>query len=543
MKIIIFMKQYILKHKAEAGVFILLGLALWALSIISPFVVGSYIDNLVAAAGPEVVYQAVLTLAVIWTLQLVLTYFRNILSAKLSSLISFDVQYSIIEHLKRLPIRYFTDKDSAYINQRVSSDAGNVTGFVMGGVVGLLSTFLTFSFALAIMFFLNFRMTLMIVTIFPVYIFIYLKFRDPLYELGYKLAEESNSFFAKINRQLSHIKLIKQNAWGDYTGAELKIGFSSLFQTTMKNARLSYVFNNADALVRYLANMIIFVYSGFQIMAGEMSIGQFTMINSYSLMVISSLSVFLGFGRSYRNSLVAYDRIQDIYSEKQEENGTICIDRIDEIVVKNLNFHYNDRHIIKNLDVKFEKGNIYAIAGENGSGKSTFLNILAGMVQDYSGEICYNGVNLRELNIYYLREKCLTIVEQEPVLYFESLRENITFDRDKELAISHWLKRLELHELIESLPGKIDYKVSEKTSNLSGGEKQRLAEVRAFVKDSDVIIMDEPNSALDRASLQLLCEILQEIKTDKIIIVVTHNLMMLEISDAVVDINRMAMQA
>jgi len=534
MKIIIFMKNYISEHKAETGVFILLGLALWALSIISPFIVGNYIDNLITGLGAEVIYQAVITLAIIWTLQLILTYIRNILGAKLNSLISFDVQFGIIEHMKRLPIRFFSDKDSAYINQRVSSDSGNVTGFVLGGVIGLFSTVLTFSFAFGIMLFLNFRMTLMISTIFPVYIFIYLRFRQPLYEMGYKLAEESNGFFARINRQLANIKLIKQNAWESHTGAELTSGFSSLFKTIMQNAKLSYVFNNADSLVKYMANMIIFIYSGFQIMAGEMTIGQFTMINSYSLMVISSLSVFLGFGRSYRNSLVAYDRIQEIYSVEPEKNGTVCFESVEDITIRGLNFHYGERHVIKNLDARFKKGKIYVIAGENGSGKSTLLSIITGMERDYCGDVLYNGVSLDELDIYRLRDIHLAIVEQEPSLYFETLRENITFDGDREPAVDYWIRKLDLYELISSLPENIDYKISEKTSNLSGGEKQRLAEVRAFVKDAGVIIMDEPNSALDKWSLELLCEILQEIKSDKIIIVVTHNQMMIDVCDEVV---------
>jgi len=537
MKIIIFMKKYISRHKAETGAFILLSLALWALSIISPFIVGRYIDNLVAGFGTYVIYRAVITLAVIWTLQLILTYIKSILGAKLNALIGFDVRFGIIEHLKRLPLRYFSDKDSAYINQRVSSDSGNVTGFVLGSVVGLLSTFLTFTFALGIMFSLNFCITLMICLIFPIYIFIYMKFRQPLYELSYKLAEESDGFFARINKQLANIKLIKQNAWGDYTGAELTREFSSLFKTTMKNAKLSYVFNNADALVKYMANMIIFIYSGFQIIAGEMSIGQFTMINSYSLMVISSLSVFLGFGRSYRNSLVAYDRINEIYSTKQEDNGDINIDAVNEIAIKDLNFYYGERHVIKNLNARFEKGKIYVIAGENGSGKSTLLNIISGMIGDYSGDVYYNGFNLKDLNIYYLRKKCLTVVEQEPVLYFETLKENITFDNDKEQMIDNWVRRLGLSELIASLPGNIEYQISENTANLSGGEKQRLAEVRAFVKNSDVLIMDEPSSALDKGSLGLLCEILQEIKSDKIIIVVTHDQMMMEISDEIIQLD------
>ena len=534
MKILFFIKKYLLKHKVDMIWFISFGLVLWVLGILSPFVVGNYIDTLVAYSDESLIWYTVIALAVIWTLQLVLAYVRNIISAKVNSRIGFAVRYDLMEHLKRLPTRYFNDKDSAYVNQRVSMDSGSVTGFVLGSMAGLLTTILTFTLALVIMFFLNTAMTLMICLLFPVYILIYLKFRQPLYEMGYKLAEESNEFHGRTNKQIANIELIKQNAWNEHTNTELKTGFESLFQTTMKNARLSYIFNNADGLVRYMANMIIFIYSGFQIMSGNMTIGQFTMINSYSLMVISSLSTFLGFGRSYRNALISYDRIMEIHNEHPEQSGSICIDRINSITIKNLNLHYNDRHIIRDLSTNLKKGNIYAIVGDNGSGKSTFINILSGMNQDYTGEIYFNSVNLREINVYHLRENLLTVVEQEPTLYFETLRENISLDADKEQSVNYWIKRLGLNALIASLPSGLDYNTSEKTVNLSGGEKQRLVEARAFVKDADLIILDEPSSALDKVGLQVLCEVLREIKINKIIVVVTHDEQLINVSDDVV---------
>ena len=553
MKIITFMNKYVLKHKVEVFCFILLNLVLWLLSMLTPYVTGNYIDNLVDAVGNEyfdvpaasgsiserIIWQTVIVLAFIWTLQLILSYVKNIISAKVNTLIGFAVRYDLVEHIKRLPMQYFTDKDSAYINQRVSVDSSNVTGFVLGNVVGLFTTFLTFSVALVIMFSLNFNIALMMCLLFPVYLLIYLKFRQPLYELGYKLAEESNEFHGLVNKQLSNIELIKQNAWNERTDTELKANFNLLFRTVMKNARLSYVFNNADSLVRYLANIIIFVYSGFQILSGNMSIGQFTMINLYSSMVISSLGVFLGFGRNYRNSLVAYNRILEVHNTKQEKSGTVCIDNIESITIRSLNFSYGNRQIINNLSAEMKKGNIYTIVGENGSGKSTLLGILSGMVQGYNGNIFFNQTNLLDINIYHLRERHLSVVEQEPVLYFETLRENIVPGGgekvgDHDHVISHWVKRLDLYDLISSLPNGLDYRISENTANLSGGEKQRLAGVRAFVKDASLLIFDEPNSALDKSSLQLLCEILKEIKYNKIIIAVTHEQSIIDASDHVI---------
>jgi len=409
-----------------------------------------------------------------------------------------------------------------------------VTGFILGNIINLIFTLLSFLVSLIIMFTLNFRMALMICSIFPVYIFIYLRFKQPLYDLGYELTETSNKYYSKINKQITNIRLIKQNSWNERVSDEMKSGFASVYKIIMKNARLSYVFNNADALVKYMANMIIFIYSGFLIMSKNMSIGQFTMINSYSLIVISSLSAFLGFGKSYRNSLVAYDRIQEILNTKQENNGTLCISDISQIVVRNLSFHYGNRQIISDLNAEFNKGYIYAIVGENASGKSTFLNILSGMIQNFNGEVYYNSYNLHDINIYHLREKCLTIVEQEPILYFERLVDNISFDKKKGKEIDYWVRRLDLYELISSLPGKLDYIISEKSMNLSGGEKQRIAEVGAFVSGADVLVFDEPSSALDKGSLKLLCEIINEIKKNKIIIIVTHNQSLIEISDKII---------
>jgi len=571
----------------------LINLVLWGMSILTPFIVGDYIDtlvelgdsndlynNAVISNGSTLIGQIVVTLAIIWTLQIIFSYIRNIISARVNSLITFDVNFAIMEHLKRLPISYFTNKDAAYINSRTSSDSGSVTGFVLGSLFGLITTILTFVLALGIMFFINFQMTLVICIIFPIYILIYIKFRKPLYEMGYKLAEESNSFFSTKNKQLSNIKLIKQNAWNERMSNELQSEFGGLFKTTMQNARLGYVFNNADAIVRYMANMIIFIYSGFQIIQGDMTIGQFTIINSYSLMVISSLGVFLGFGRSYRNSLIAYDRIQEIYSERQEENGAIQLAGIDKITIQNLNFGYknldgeenNNRTIFKNFNAEFKKGNIYAIVGENGSGKSTLLDILVGLQQGYSGDVVYHtndtaaakintdigakntsistthnipkagSVNLRELDAYHLRNHHIAIVEQEPILYYDDISQNL--DNDNQLYF--WAKRLNIHDLIanytsavndESNPNNAadssiaNNKNISHNTNLSGGEKQRLITAAALAKDAGLIIMDEPSSALDKGSLKVLCEILQEIKTDRIVILVTHDRALIEIGE------------
>ena len=413
-------------------------------------------------------------------------------------------------------------------------DSTMLSTFVFTHISGLFTTCLTFILAITIMFALDYRLTLILSGIFPIYICIYLKYKKPLYDIDYKQTEEANEFYGYVNWQISNIKLIKQNALSDRVGSDLKKGFKALLTTIMENAKLSYVFHNADVLVRYMANIVIFIYSGYQIMIGNMTIGQFTMMNSYSLMLISSLSFLLGYGRNYRRAMVSYNRIMEIYETPQELYGEICIDHISEVSIKNLNFYYDERHIISDLNLEMEKGKIYAIVGISGSGKSTFLDILSGFIQDYTGNINYNSINLRDLNITHLREKVMAIVEQEPTLYFNTIRDNIYLGNDREQQIEYWLNKLELHDFIALLPNGIESNIAVKTSNLSGGEKQRISLTRAFVKNADLLILDEPTSALDGHSVHNLIKALQNEKTSKIIVVVTHKKELIDICDKVV---------
>jgi len=531
MKIIAFLITYIKKHKRQVSLFMLLNLVLWAISILTPFIVGEYIDRVVESDDRRVILVAVISLAVVWALQIALSYFRNMISVKVNTLVGYSVNFELIEYIKRLPVQYFAGKDPAYINSRVSLDSGSVTGFVLGSVLGLVTTILTFSLSLTIMFFLNIEIALMICLIFPVYILIYYKFKDPLYDAGLKVAEESNTFFSTQNKQISNIKPIKQHDLNIETAEELNVGFSTLYKATIKNARLGYIFNNIDAIVRYMANMIIFIYSGVQIIEGYMTIGQFTMINSYSLMLISSLSVFLGFGKSYRNSLVSFNRIQELYSTAQEENGSVEIDSVDCISISNLSFCYGDKSILKNLNFKMNKGNIYAIVGENGSGKSTLIDIIVGLRHEYSGEIKYNSTDLREIETYSLRKRHIAIVEQEPTLYYNKVMEHVNTTGIDNTAADYWINRLDLSYLVSSYDS---CKNQTWQTNLSGGEKQRLTIARALIKNTDVLVMDEPNSAIDNDSLQLLIDIILELKNEKLIILVTHNKDLISISDFVI---------
>ena len=186
-----------------------------------------------------------------------------------------------------------------------------------------------------------------------------------------------------------------------------------------------------------------------------------------------------------------------------------------------------------------KKGKIYYIKGHNGTGKSTLLNIIIGLIKEFeSGSVYYNNIDMKELDIYKIRRELFSVVPQEYILEDAELEEilnNITEARELKSNLQYKGVMDDVHKLIK----KINIKVSKNEKNTySGGENQKLSIVKAILKKSEVLIMDEPTSALDIEGTEILKEILMKLKVDKIIILISHEESMEEISDMILDLDK-----
>ena len=182
--------------------------------------------------------------------------------------------------------------------------------------------------------------------------------------------------------------------------------------------------------------------------------------------------------------------------EQEEEHfGEMLSDTISEVRLHKLGFSINNKIILKDIECKFDKGNSYAIVGKNGTGKTTLCNVLTGLYQDYTGVLKYNGVSAKRYDMEKLRKKRIALIEQEPEMLQDTLYKNIALDLDipKSLVqhlIKEWFDDTSFYDL--------DMKIKERSNNLSGGEKEKIAILRTLVRNPDIIIMDEPTASLDQ---------------------------------------------
>lgn len=255
--------------------------------------------------------------------------------------------------------------------------------------------------------------------------------------------------------------------------------------------------------------------------------------------MLSVISYYLNIGKSFQDSKSSFERIQELLNISEELNGEVFLENIDKIELKDITFKYGDNPILSNFNYSLKKGKIYYIKGHNGTGKSTLLNIIIGLIKEFeSGSVYYNNIDMKELDIYKIRRELFSVVPQEYILEDAELEEilnNITEARELKSNLQYKGVMDDVHKLIK----KINIKVSKNEKNTySGGENQKLSIVKAILKKSEVLIMDEPTSALDIEGTEILKEILMKLKVDKIIILISHEESMEEISDMILDLDK-----
>ncbi len=260
----------------------------------------------------------------------------------------------------------------------------------------------------------------------------------------------------------------------------------------------------------------------------KISIGEFTVISSYFTMGITAIRYFFGLGQNIQTTLVSYNRLMGIVEEAEEKNGTEKIESLNKIHIENLSFFYGHKQVISNQFLDFKKGASYAVLGKNGTGKTTLSNIIIGIYQGYSGKIYLNDTELNKVDTISLRKERVSVIEQEPILLQDTLYNNIVLDRG--VPESH-VKKLVEYWLESEAFKDLNMQINEKSCNLSGGEKEKIAIMRAIVKDSDLVIMDEPTAALDTEGLKKLEELIREEWKNKIVILITHDDKLADICD------------
>jgi len=535
----------------------MLSLVSTAIGILSPYIIGAFLDTLILGGDIHAILRFSAIFGGLNIIRILKGYITSIMYIKIKTKMSYDLNGDAIKHIQNSSLSYINQNNSVYLNHRVNLDANEIITFCITIMQSIATNVVMLIVPFAILLYMNPLMALALTGFLILYVILYFTFKNPLYKSNLALKEFQNKFFSSLFEQLKYIKLIKLNAIQREMNRRMDMDFVPFRNAAIRRQKVSYLYSGLDGFVSTLAQIVLFVIGGYQILVGNFTIGMFTVFTSYFSMMLGASRYFFGLGASYQQTLVAFDRITEIFSQEIEICGDEVLDDIWKIELCNVSFSYiandkdessDNKKILRNFNAIFEKGKIYAITGGNGAGKSTLINLMMGMyIKEFHGSISYNGIDVRSINMEKARRTLLGITAQEPMLISDTIRYNLTFESsddaeykensqhntNQQQALDAHLQTLNMTDFIAK--NTLELTINDKNTSTSGGEKQKIAILNVLMKDSAVMIFDEPTSALDKQTSENLMAYLCQIKRDKIIILITHDNHGIRLCDEIVD--------
>lgn len=529
---------YMSKFKWRILSLVLLAALAGLLSIATPYITGSFIDFLVSSSAKmEGLVLYCLAFLAVSLISITTNYLSSMSRTKIDMSMSYELNREVIEHMHDLSYSSIRKHNAASLTQKMNNDSNQVVSFSLSLLCNVVVNALTLAVPLVLLSTINILASTLVAAFGVVYVMAYLYMKQKLYKTGFIYKEVQAEFFGHLNDQLSFFKFTKDNGIAVTMLKRLDLAFSELFARAVTFQRISYVFGSLDGLIMTLAQIALFTLGGALVISRTITVGEFTILNSYSSIILTSIRFFFGLGRDTQTAKISHDRLVNLLNTRPEQKGTEVVGNPKEISVANLGCTVESQTIFNNFNYTFKRGKMYAIIGSNGCGKTTLVGAMIGENQEIvKGDIRLDETLISSLDMVHERRHTIGFCEQNPIVFNDTFLFNLTLDElvDKE-RLAQTLNMLGLDDVIRRFPDGQDAKL-ENTSGLSGGEKQKIAIARVLSRNKPIMIFDEPTSAMDKDSKNNFIRHLCEIRSDKILIVVTHDHDILHYFDEIVTI-------
>ncbi len=357
-------------------------------------------------------------------------------------------------------------------------------------------------------------------------------------KLGKERTEAGNKYYAKLTETIQSAKLIMGFGLGK---KQTNINFNLLDDYFSKDLKSQFVNLVSIYLFKPLAIILLIMIFG--------SSFDLQNVPSYAAIFWSLYGALPLLGHVFNTAVVinnyqpSYNQIDEIIKRADkyiERNGEIKISNInDDIVFKNIKFSFEEKEVLKDLNLTIKKNKITVLVGESGSGKTTIMDLLMSLQKKDSGQILINGNDIESLDLKEFR-KLVGYVPQDPVLFFSSIKANMMWPKENlnSNEIQEALKLANAYDFIMQFPKKLETLVGEKGTEISGGQRQRIALARAIVRKPKLLILDEPTSSVDLETQKLIKDSLIKISKFATIVITTHEKTTMEIADEIFEISQ-----
>ncbi|WP_138493884.1 ABC transporter ATP-binding protein [Paenibacillus pinistramenti] len=471
-------------------------------------------------------------------------YFRQYFAQLITARILFDLRSRLYEHLQKLSLRYYQSTKVGEIISRFINDAEQTKNIVEVGMMNVWLDMFTLLFVLGFMFYLDPVLTLVSISVLPLYAISV----NLLYKRLKKLTKDRSAALAGIqaylHERIQGIAVIRSFALERHEGTRFRGINGRYLDKALNQSRWNaWTFAITNTLTD-IAPLLVIGYGGYHVIQGGLTLGTFVAFFGYLDRLYAPLRRLINSSSVLTQASASWERVQELLNQPYDMDDAPEAEELKAgpagIAFDQVWFKYQDENdwVLKNISMEIKPGQTAAFVGMSGGGKSSLVGLIPRFYDIQKGRVAVGGRDVRELTMHSLRSR-IGMVLQENFLFSGSVRDNILFGRpgasDEEIIAA--AKEANAHDFIMELSGGYDTEVGERGVKLSGGQKQRIAIARVFLKNPPVLILDEATSALDLESENLIQQSLQRLTESRTTLIVAHRLSTITHADVIYVMN------
>ncbi|MBR5519124.1 MAG: ABC transporter ATP-binding protein, partial [Clostridia bacterium] len=496
---------YYRPHKFMFAMDMLASLLISVIGMVYPMVTNRMLNDLI----PNKLYSQIIVAGLIvlglyifrmW-LRYFVQYYGHIIGVRMQG----QMRSDLFAHMEKLPYSFFDNNETGSLLTRLTSDLFEVSELAHHGPENLFICAVMIIGSFAYLCTIDVPLTLIIFACVPVMVVVSVVMRKKMRDAFTERRKSTAVINAATESSITGIRVTKAFTNSNKEIEKFEVGNKQFVEASRQSYDAMAKFHASTSFITDVFNVIILIAGGLFLYSGRINFAEYsTFIVSVNLF-ISPVNTLIGFVEQYQNGVTGFKRFLEIMDEKPEVESPDAYDLENvrgEIALKNVSFSYDDsREVLDNVTLDVKKGDIVALVGPSGGGKTTICHLIPKFYQLSEGAITIDGHNINDLTLESLRRN-IGIVQQDVFLFNGTIRDNILYGRldATEEEVIEAAKRANIHDYVMTLEKGYDTEIGERGVRLSGGQKQRLSIARVFLKDPAILILDEATSALDNTT-------------------------------------------
>jgi ATP-binding cassette subfamily B protein len=482
---------------------------------------------------------AVLAVAVIAIIGAISSYTEKYLTTSVGQWVMHDLRRTLYQHIHHLSLAEHDEKRTGDLISRVTSDIEAVQDFITTALLGMLVNALTLAGMVAVMFYINWRFTLIALSIVPALFLVVFIFTKRIKKASRAVRQKESELLTIVQEVFSSIRVVKAFGREDYEQRRFEEQSLDNVETALQARAVKAKLSPIVEVLAAAGTCLVLGYGARLVLTGQLSPGLLIVFVLYLGKMYKPMRELSKMTDTVSKATVSYERIQEVLNtvsrvrdlprarRARPFKGTMEFDRVC--------FSYTpDSVILKEVSFQIEPGQRAAFVGPSGAGKSTIISLIPRFYDPTSGVVKIDGSNIRRYTLQSIREQ-MSFVLQDTVLFRAPIWQNIAYGKPqaRRADIIRAAELANAHEFIEKMPEGYDTMVGERGVSLSGGQRQRVAIARAIIRNTPILLLDEPTSGLDAESEQAVFEALGRLMEGKTCVVIAHHLATIQRADVI----------